>query len=91
MHSHEKDENVVNPPQIPVAKNKRHSPKPACLDAIPIMIPIKKEPIMFTVNVAKGNESCFISSENKYLHAEPMEPPVITSIKFLNIISCHQM
>lgn len=91
IHSHEKLEKVVNPPQMPVAKNKRHSPKPACLAANPITMPMIKQPMMFTVNVANGNLSCLIITENKYLSIEPMVPPMPTNIKFRIIISYHQM
>ncbi len=52
--SSEKDENVVKPPQIPVAKNKRHSGDTLNFSDKPNIIPITKQPKILTVKVPNG-------------------------------------
>ena len=57
----EKAEKVVNPPQMPVAKNNRISGDIFVLSLSPKTSPITKQPIIFTPNVPKGKaESDFV-------------------------------
>jgi len=52
--SNEKAENVVTPPISPVARNSRHSGVRVPLSVSPKTIPMRKQPIIFTINVPKG-------------------------------------
>jgi hypothetical protein len=54
MVSIENVEKVVKPPQIPVAKNKRHSGEKLNFSLKPKTIPIAKQPIILTVKVPNG-------------------------------------
>ncbi len=62
--SYEKAEKVVNPPISPVARNSRHSGVRLPLSVKPKTIPMKKQPIIFTVKVPNGkvekNFACMI-------------------------------
>jgi hypothetical protein len=52
----ENDENVVNPPQTPTVKKRRHSDDIiAPFSKIPEKIPIRKHPTMLMINVPQGN------------------------------------
>ena len=64
----ENAENVVNPPNTPVAKNNFNSCEISPLSKIPKTIPIKKQPKMFTINVWNGkNDTVFacINNDNR--------------------------
>lgn len=49
-----KAENVVKPPRSPVARNSRHSCVMLPLSLNPNTSPMKKQPIILTVNVPNG-------------------------------------
>lgn len=84
-------EKVVNPPQNPTVRNILipgliRSP----LSDIPYMIPIRKLPKMFTVNVPQGNAAKKVfctKRERRYLEIPPKKLPVPINKSILNIFS----
>lgn len=84
--SNEKAENVVNPPQIPAARNSRQLlAKASFFKANANTAPIIKLPMMLTRNVATGKDECLNQTENKYRNMLPAAPPKPTSKMFLSI------
>ena len=82
--SSEKVENVVNPPQIPIFKNKSNLKS----SAEELIIPMNKQPIKFKSKVETGNPKLAKTGilPNKYLATEPINPPKPT-IKKSTILS----
>ena len=84
--SNENAENVVKPPQMPVARNNLQLfNRPASLTLMANTRPIIKLPMIFTDKVAYGNTLEFTNKEKAYLSMEPILPPKPTSNKFLII------
>ncbi|MCM1178583.1 MAG: hypothetical protein NC335_12720 [Bacteroides sp.] len=90
--SFEKVENVVKPPQSPVARKIcQQLPFAEYLAKTPETRPIIKHPARFTVNVPQGNPppTCFINAETKYLRAPPAklpEPAINISLSIIKTI-----
>ena len=84
-----KAENVVNPPQNPVAnKSVWFDVSVFSFWAYPNISPIKRHPSILTVNVPKGKtfEYWFMTLATKYLKALPKPPPKKTNRKLFIII-----
>lgn len=83
MFSILKAEKVVNPPQIPVARNNRHCSfmKFPLIRLKPMINPIIKLPTIFTSKVAKGKLLVLNNKYTAYLNTDPINPPRPTSRK----------
>lgn len=80
-------ENVVKPPHKPVAKNNLQLASNELLRSeTAITIPITKEPIIFTRNVANGKLLCLNQMLNSERSMLPAAPPRPTSRRFLSIV-----
>lgn len=81
----------MNPPQNPTAKKVLHSGlRTSLCSESAYIIPMKKQPMIFTSMVPKGKlESiCFCTNnETKYLEMLPKKPPDPTINKTFNINS----
>ena len=79
QRSFAKVENVVNPPQNPVTSSRLWlGERILVFSSSPKNRPMRKHPMMFTRNVARGNESCqnwAVSRLIIYRPAVPMNPP----------------
>lgn len=84
MVSDEKVENVVNAPQSPTVSMRYGAPEnPAYFPPKAVIIPNRKHPMAFTVNVDRGDVT---NSPTMYLRVAPTAPPIIMNIIFLKSI-----
>ena len=84
--SAEKEEKVVKPPQIPVAKKTfQLFKKDSSFILNASTMPIIKLPAMFTAKVPKGKFLTVTDRYMAYLSIEPSAPPKPTNKKFLII------
>lgn len=79
--SFEKEEKVVKPPKKPVTKKSLHSMLKFPRSVSPKIIPIRKQPIILTAIVPKGNADknlFWTYCEKKYRDKPPKQLPIPT-------------